>query len=278
MQRAASDVMQSILLSAVIDALEAMKAARGACPTRCCATCRASIATHLRRPAQAGAGSRSRSVRAAFTQLLKEGYAVGPKQAIQQSRPMDRVPDEARGGVRNDRRGPPRGRAGAAATGRPGRGGQRRHRKSTCAVVIASAAKAVKPLTSSIRATAPCRWVPLQGAAGTQGGGGGGGWGGMGKEPTSPAPSSILVRRAVAEQHFKKDAGVDRHIAERFGKVREEVLRTKRRAGATRRKRWPRRSSSPTSSAATSSAARPGRSRRTAWRWSYASWRWQGLG
>jgi len=29
------------------------------------------------------------------------------------------------------------------------------------------------------------------------------------------------------EQHFKKDASVDRHIEERFGKVREEVLRTK---------------------------------------------------
>ena len=29
------------------------------------------------------------------------------------------------------------------------------------------------------------------------------------------------------EQHFKKDASVDRHIAERFGKIREEVLRTK---------------------------------------------------
>jgi uncharacterized protein (DUF924 family) len=29
------------------------------------------------------------------------------------------------------------------------------------------------------------------------------------------------------EQHWKKDEGVDRHIAERFGKVREEVLRTR---------------------------------------------------
>ena len=29
------------------------------------------------------------------------------------------------------------------------------------------------------------------------------------------------------EQHFKKDASVDRHIAERFGKVREEVLKAK---------------------------------------------------
>jgi uncharacterized protein (DUF924 family) len=31
----------------------------------------------------------------------------------------------------------------------------------------------------------------------------------------------------TTEQHFKKDPAVDRHIAERFGKVREEVLRTK---------------------------------------------------
>ena len=29
------------------------------------------------------------------------------------------------------------------------------------------------------------------------------------------------------EQHFKKDPAVDRYIAERFGKLREEVLRTK---------------------------------------------------
>lgn len=29
------------------------------------------------------------------------------------------------------------------------------------------------------------------------------------------------------EQHFKRDLSVDRHIAERFGKVREEVLRTR---------------------------------------------------
>lgn len=29
------------------------------------------------------------------------------------------------------------------------------------------------------------------------------------------------------EQHFKRDATVDRHIAERFGKVREQVQRTK---------------------------------------------------
>ena len=73
------------------------------------------------------------STRAAFTQLLKEGYAVGPRQQMQQSRPMDRVPER-------DRRGPPRGRRRAIAaadvrrreTGRSpaaGSGGPSRPRK-----------------------------------------------------------------------------------------------------------------------------------------------------
>jgi uncharacterized protein (DUF924 family) len=49
--------------------------------------------------------------------------------------------------------------------------------------------------------------------------------------------------RGCREQHWKKDPDVDQHIAERFGKVREEVLRTTAAGGATRRKRWRRRSS-----------------------------------
>ena len=54
--------------------------------------------------------------RAAFTQLLKEGYAVGVRQQMQQSRPMDRVPER-------DRRGPPRGPAqGHRRGGRPPKG------------------------------------------------------------------------------------------------------------------------------------------------------------
>ncbi|MEA3067861.1 MAG: hypothetical protein QOK41_1268, partial [Sphingomonadales bacterium] len=57
------------------------------------------------------------STRAAFTQLLKEGYAVGPRQQIQASRPMDRVPER-------DRRGPPRGPGGPVRRGgRPPKGG-----------------------------------------------------------------------------------------------------------------------------------------------------------
>ena len=50
------------------------------------------------------------SVRAAFNELSKEGYAVGPRGMVQPSRPMDRVPErERRGPGHPDRRGPPRG-------------------------------------------------------------------------------------------------------------------------------------------------------------------------
>ena len=66
-------------------------------PTSPSPTCRRSCRTRSPRPRAA-----------AFTQLLKEGYAVGPRQQMQQSRPMDRVP-ERRGSGPSDRRGPPRG-------------------------------------------------------------------------------------------------------------------------------------------------------------------------
>ena len=61
------------------------------------------------------------TTRTAFTQLLKEGYAVGPRQQMQQSRPMDRVPERQR--HPNDRRGPSRGpRRGPLNGDNPGRG------------------------------------------------------------------------------------------------------------------------------------------------------------
>jgi hypothetical protein len=56
------------------------------------------------------------STRTAFTQLLKDGYAVGPRQQMQQSRPMDRVPER-------DRRGPRGPSEGHRRGGRPPRGG-----------------------------------------------------------------------------------------------------------------------------------------------------------
>jgi hypothetical protein len=113
-QRAATDVMQSILLSAVIDALEAMKGASKGVPNLMLrdlqSVHRNTTFADLPKAVQ---DSIAQSVRAAFTQFLKEGYAVGPKQQVQQSRPMDRVPERSRTGP-GDRRGPPRG------PGRPG--------------------------------------------------------------------------------------------------------------------------------------------------------------
>ncbi|HXG81005.1 MAG TPA: hypothetical protein VNJ05_04315 [Sphingomicrobium sp.] len=114
MQRAASDVMQSVILSAVIDALEAMKAASKGVPNLMLrdlqSVHRNTTFADLPKAVQ---DSIAQSVRAAFTQLLKEGYAVGPKQAVQQSRPIDRVPERQHRPGHPDRRGPPRG---------PGRG------------------------------------------------------------------------------------------------------------------------------------------------------------
>ena len=123
MQRAASDVMQSILLSAVIDALEAMKAASKGVPNLMLrdlqSVHRNTTFADLPKPLQ---DSIAQSVRAAFTQFLKEGYAVGPKQDVQQSRPMDRVPERQRSGP-NDRRSPQDRRDFRKGPGRRGPGG-----------------------------------------------------------------------------------------------------------------------------------------------------------
>ena len=193
MQRAASDVMQSILLSAVIDALEAMKAASKGVPNMMLrdlqSVHRNTTFADLPKPVQ---DSIAQSVRAAFTQLLKEGYAVGPQAggpAIAADGPGARAPARA---VRNDRRGPPRG---------PGRSDPR-----------------------------PARDGPGGKAGGDRPGGPPKG------KPTQVSGSPADLARAVIqfwceelspEQHWKKDPALDRHIAERFGKVREEVLRTK---------------------------------------------------
>jgi hypothetical protein len=116
-QRAASDVVQSVILSAVIDALEAMKATSKGVPNLMLRDLqsihRNTTFADLPKAVQ---DSIAQSVRAAFTQLLKEGYAVGPKQDIQQSRPMDRVPER-------DRRGPQERRDFRKGPGRRGPGG-----------------------------------------------------------------------------------------------------------------------------------------------------------
>jgi hypothetical protein len=109
MPKAAADVVRSVLFSAVIDAIEALRASSKGLPNNMLRDLqsihRNTAFEDLPREVQE---SIAQSVRTAFGELLKEGYAVGPRAAIQQSRPMDRVPERQRGGP-GDRRGPPRG-------------------------------------------------------------------------------------------------------------------------------------------------------------------------
>jgi hypothetical protein len=117
MTRAASDVMQSIIFSAVLDAIAALKRGSGGLPNQLLRDVQAihPNVTFADLP-KVLQDAIAESTRAAFTQLLKEGYAVGPRQQMQQSRPLDRVPER-------DRRGPPRGPSeGHRRGGRPPRG------------------------------------------------------------------------------------------------------------------------------------------------------------
>jgi hypothetical protein len=135
MPRAANDVMQSILFSAVLDAVAALKAGSGGLPNQLLRDVQAIhpnvTFADLPKPLQ---DAIVESTRSAFSQLLKEGYAVGPRDQVQASRPLDRVPErERRGPPSGDRRGPPRGPGrtprpggGRPGGGRPGGGGKPR--------------------------------------------------------------------------------------------------------------------------------------------------------
>jgi hypothetical protein len=120
MPRAANDVMQSIIFSAILDGIAALKRASGGLPNQLLRDVQAihPNVTFADLPKELQ-DQIAESTRAAFTQLLKEGYAVGPRQQMQQTRPMDRVPERQRHSPGSpDRRGPPRGPRG----GRPGGG------------------------------------------------------------------------------------------------------------------------------------------------------------
>jgi hypothetical protein len=110
MPRAATDIMQSIIFSAVLDALAALKRGSGGLPNQLLRDVQAihPNVTFADLPKELQ-DAIAVSTRAAFTQLLKEGYSVGPSQQQQASRPLDRVPErDRRGAGSNDRRGPPR--------------------------------------------------------------------------------------------------------------------------------------------------------------------------
>src|SRR5206468_10160685 len=118
MARAATEVMQSIIFSAVLDGIAALKRGSGGLPNQLLRDVQAihPNVTQADLPKELQEQI-AESTRAAFTQLLKEGYAVGPRQQMQQSRPIDRVPER-------DRRGPPRGPgSGDRRGGRPPKGG-----------------------------------------------------------------------------------------------------------------------------------------------------------
>ena len=109
--------MQSILFSAVLDAIAALKAGSGGLPNNLLRDVQAihPNVTFADLP-KAVQDAIVASTRTAFTQLLKEGYAVGPKSEQRTARPMDRVPERDRraSGERREirdgagRRGPPR--------------------------------------------------------------------------------------------------------------------------------------------------------------------------
>src|SRR3954451_15489965 len=126
MQKAANDVMQSIIFSAILDGLAALKRGSGGLPNQLLRDVQAihPNVTFADLP-KALQDSIGESTRAAFTQLLKEGYAVGPRQEMQQTRPMDRVPEGQRrdpADRRTVRRSPGRRGPGSDAPGRGPRG------------------------------------------------------------------------------------------------------------------------------------------------------------
>ncbi len=135
MPRAANDVMQSIIFSAVLDAVAALKRASGGLPNQLLRDVQAihPNVTFADLPKQLQ-DQIVESTRAAFSQLLKEGYAVGPRNAQQQApRAMDRVPDRRGPGNRPPprgprRNGPPRGEGPDRPRG-PGGPGPRRKPK-----------------------------------------------------------------------------------------------------------------------------------------------------
>ena len=126
MQKAATDVMQSIIFSAVLDAVAALKAASKGLPNNMVRDLQSihpnTTFADLPKEVQDAIAANTRT---AFTQLLKEGYAVGPKATQPQSRPMDRVPDRRHNAPAGERRGP-RGPGRGPRPGGPPKGGKPR--------------------------------------------------------------------------------------------------------------------------------------------------------
>ena len=129
MPRAANDVMQSILFSAVLDGIAALKRASGGLPNQLLRDVQAihPNVTFADLPKELQ-DQLAESTRAAFTALLKEGYAVGPRQEMHADpadRPGARAPASDQRSPRTAA-GPPAGSARRrGAEPRPAWPGQR---------------------------------------------------------------------------------------------------------------------------------------------------------
>jgi hypothetical protein len=130
--------MQSIIFSAVLDGIAALKRGSGGLPNQLLRDVQAihPNVTFADLPKELQ-DQIAETTRGAFAQLLKEGYAVGPRQQMQQSRPIDRVPERDRRAP-NDRRtvrhgqgrrGPPRPDGNGPGKGPRGPGSPSRPRK-----------------------------------------------------------------------------------------------------------------------------------------------------
>ncbi len=125
MTRSATDVMQEIVFSAVLDAITALKTASKGLPNTLLRDLNAVHAntTFADLPPELQAAITA-SVRSAFTRLLKEGYSVSPGRPEPQQRPAPRRDDqrERRPGPRRDGPAPgPGGGKPPANRGRPNR-------------------------------------------------------------------------------------------------------------------------------------------------------------
>ena len=114
MSKSATDVMQEILVSAVLDSVAALKAASKGLPNTLLRDINAMHAnttlSDLPRELQ---DTIAANVRSAFTRLLKEGYAVAPRETV----PPRPGPPQHRREPRPDHK--PRGPGGGGGRDRP---------------------------------------------------------------------------------------------------------------------------------------------------------------
>ena len=125
MAKSANELMQDILFSAVIDAIQAMKAASKGLPNTLLRDLNAVHANvtlaDLSPEVQAAIAT---NVRSAFTKLLKEGYSVTSASGVPERRAPSIAPTVARG-QRRPPPAPPRGPGAPRPSSSPGPGGRR---------------------------------------------------------------------------------------------------------------------------------------------------------